>query len=113
VNKATKYTNEIEQYFNFLAEDDNIKAFYTSRPDLGQPSVKGIEVRPLSNGYNTFSAYAKNGSNIIINQAVRFWNEAVIGKAMQDMLAGSITPEECLQVIDADRAQSLESTSGN
>ena len=113
VNKATKYAKEIEQYFNFLAEDDNIKAFYSARPDLGQPSVKGIEVRPLSNGYNTFSAYAKNGSNIVINQAVRFWNEAVIGKAMQDMLAGSITPEECLQVIDADRIQSIESASGN
>lgn len=113
VNKATPYAEAVEQYFNFLVEEENVRAFYEARPDLGQPSVDGIEVRPLSNGYKTFEAYTVNGSNIVVNQAVKFWNEAVIGKAMQDMLAGFITPEECLQIIDDDRIQSLESSMGN
>ena len=110
VNKATRYPSEVEQYLNFLAEDGNIRAFYGARADLGQPSVQGIEVRPLSNGYKTFEAYKRNGSNIVVNQVVKFWNEAVIGKAMQDMLAGFITPEECIRVIDDDRVRSVQSS---
>lgn len=112
VNAATKNPDEVDKYCSFLVEDDNIKTFYSARADLGEPSVKGISVRPLSNGYNTLSEYTKNGSTIVLSQTVKFWNEAVIGKSMQDMLAGSITPEQCIQTIDADRIKSIQSSSG-
>lgn len=113
VNASTKFAGEVEKYFNFLVEDENIKAFYSARPDLGEPSVKGITVRPLSNAYNTLSKYTSNGSTIVLSQTVKFWNEAVIAKAMQDMLVGSVTPLQALQTIDADRSKSIQSSSGN
>lgn len=107
VNANTKNKAEVEAYFNYLAEDENAKSFYTARTDLGEPAYKGIDVRPLSQGYTSLSTYSVNGRSTVLSNSVKYWSQDVIAKAMQDMLIGTLTPEEVLQTIDEDRIKSF------
>lgn len=107
VNKNTEYADEIEQYFNFLVEKENAERYYTARTDLGEASVKGVEVRELTPAYNSLVSYAKNGTAIVCGGSVKYWSVDTIGKAMQDMLIGNITPEQVIEEMDADRQKTF------
>jgi len=112
VNANTKYADQIEQYFTFLTEEENVKTYYEARTDLGEPSVKDIEVRPLHNAYETFTAYnSADETYTTFDGIVMFWSDVVAGQAIQDMLLETVTPQEALAAIDADRAKSLETLS--
>lgn len=108
VNKQTKYADEIEQYFNFLVEKENAERYYTARTDLGEASVIGVEVREQTPAYTSLVSYSKNGTAIVCGGSVKYWSVDTIGKAMQDMLTGNITPEEAIAEMDAERQKTFE-----
>ena len=107
INANSEHIEEAKLYLQFLTEDQNIIDYYTVRTDLSETSVEGIEVREMSNAYNTFKEYSVNGVGVGLPSCVKYFSNEVVAKAMQNMLVGTMEPNEVLQELDADRAKSF------
>ncbi|WP_079409115.1 ABC transporter substrate-binding protein [Paenibacillus ferrarius] len=111
VNKETKNIDSIRQYFAFLSSQDNLKAYYTERKDLGPISFKGIVVAPATQALQSVQSIASS-QLIDLNDSVKFYGDsgAIIAKAMQDMLFGKLTPLDVLKKLDDNREKSFKAT---
>jgi len=107
VNAETKHADEVKMYFNFLAEEQNVRDYYAERKDLGETSFKGIEVSPLPKALTSVKANSPGGAGLTVQDSMTYWDENVIGKAVQDLLLGAATPKEVLQKIDDHRAKTF------
>lgn len=108
VNSETKHEAEVKQYLQFLAREDNLKAYYTERKDLGEPAFKGIEVSPPTEALRSVKENATGGMGLTIQDSMKYWDENVIGKAMQDLLLGALTPKQVLEKIDESRDKTFK-----
>lgn len=107
-NKETKHEDEVKQYFNFLAKEANLKAYYTERKDLGEAAFTAIEVYPPTEALRSVKANATGGTGLTIQDSMKYWDENVIGKAMQDLLLGAVTPKQVLEKIDESRDKTFK-----
>jgi raffinose/stachyose/melibiose transport system substrate-binding protein len=110
INKNSPNLDAARQYLNFLAEDQNLKTFYTARKDLGEPAFQGIEVSPPSVSLKSIYDVVGTNTGQELGDSVKFWNASLLGKQIQDMLVGSATPLQVLQKADADRDKTFKTT---
>lgn len=104
INKDSKVIDAAKDYFNFLAREDNLKAYYAERKDLGPVSFKDVKGKTTT-AYTSVIANAKDGTGLDFEGGVQFWNGSVIGKMIQDLYLGGKTPKQVLESIDAERAK--------
>lgn len=102
INKGSKYVAEAKEYFNFLAEPENLQKIYDNLT-TPEAAFKNIKV----NTPNLWTSLMKNCGGLTgpdYTTKIPFYNADNIGKAYQDMYIGAKTPEQVLQTIDNDRA---------
>lgn len=107
INKDSKVIDAAKQYFDFLAQPDTLKKYYAARPDLGPISFKDVEGK-TTNAYTSVMTNATDGTGQDFESGVKFWNQSVIGKLVQDLYLGGKTPKQVLEAIDADRAKMFQ-----
>lgn len=105
--KDSKNLEEVKQFFDFLAREDNLKEFYNARKELqGNPSFVDVEAVPT----RTSISMEENsvGDGIEMEYGVKFWDNTQIGLHIQEMLMGGKTAREVLEAIDADRQKMFD-----
>lgn len=107
INKNSKVVEAAKAYFNFLAQPENLKAFYAERPELGATSFKDVE-GATTTAYASVLANSAGGTGLDFGGGVMYWDQATIGKIMQDLYLGGKTPAQVLEAIDAERAKSFK-----
>ncbi|WP_018757300.1 ABC transporter substrate-binding protein [Paenibacillus terrigena] len=107
INQESKVIDAAKQYFDFLAKTENLKKYYAARPDLGPISFTDVEGK-TSNAYTSVIANAADGTGLDFEGGVKFWNQSVIGKLVQDLYLGGKTPKQVLEAIDSDRAKMFQ-----
>ncbi|MFC5404933.1 ABC transporter substrate-binding protein [Cohnella soli] len=107
VSKTTKHMDEIRKYWEFLMRDDNVKAYYNGHDNLGETSIKGLEVKPQTEGMKSMQQESGGDMPMSFEVATTFFDGATWGKASQDLLLNSTTPEKMLKQLDDNRAKSM------
>ena len=102
INKNSKNIDAAKKYLDFRAQPENAKAFYAERPDLGATSLKDVPGKTTL-AYDTVLKNSANGSTPDLQGAMQFFDITTIGKYVQELYLGSMTPKEVLQAIDNDR----------
>ncbi|MDD3212843.1 MAG: ABC transporter substrate-binding protein [Eubacteriales bacterium] len=109
-NKDSENLPEVEQFFDFLAETENLQAYYDNNPALQpNPSFSEVAARPTKGG-ETFVSNAAGGAGQDLSSSLLYWSDQIAGASIQEMLLGSETPVEVLQDIDDYRQQMFDAT---
>lgn len=107
VSKTTKHMDEIRKYWEFLMRDDNVHSYYNGHDNLGETSLKGVEVKPQTEGMKSIQQEAGGNMPMSFEVATTFFDGSIWGKGMQDLLLGSTTPDKLLKQLDDNRAKSM------
>lgn len=108
VNAKTQHYDAVREYFEFLTRKENLESFYKARTDLGEVPFKDVEVNPPTNAYQSVTAFAGDNTSLSLIDTTKFIDTDRLGKAVQDMLIGQLTPEQVLQKFDENRQRSFE-----
>ncbi|MFD2115297.1 ABC transporter substrate-binding protein [Paenibacillus yanchengensis] len=97
----------VKQFFDFLAEPENLQKFYDGRPDLqSNPSFVDVEGKPSLAG-KTIMENTPGGQGLDMEYGILYWDNTNIGKYIQEMMLGSKTAKQVLEEIDKERARSF------
>jgi raffinose/stachyose/melibiose transport system substrate-binding protein len=107
INKDSKVIDAAKEYFAFLAQPDTLKKYYAARPDLGPISFSDVEGK-TTNAYTSVIANSADGTGLDFEGGVKYWNQSVIGKLVQDLYLGGKTPKQVLEAIDSDREKMFQ-----
>jgi len=102
VNQDTDNLDLVRKYFAFRTRNDNLQKFYDSRGDLSNPSFPGVEADPPE-ALSSIKVLVDNKFHPDAQSGILFFDIMSIGKYIEEMLLGGITPEEALEKIDRDR----------
>lgn len=101
INANSEYVEEAKQYFNFLAEDENLEKLYSEKPLYVSSSMKGIEASP-TRAYTDVNERSA-GQALGAEASVLFYDGNKISELCQEMFVGSLTPEQVLEEFDSHR----------
>ncbi len=108
--KNSKNLENVKKFFSFLTRSENLRTFYAGRSELQlNPAFVGVQGKPTE-GTKSMLALPKSGMDM--EYGVKFWDNTVFGKFIQELMLGSKTPEGVLQEIDKSR-EKLFQTTGN
>lgn len=101
INANSDYVEEAKQYFNFLAEDENLKKLYAEKPLYVSSSMKGIEASPTRAYTDVIERSA--GQALGAEASVLFYDGNKISELCQEMFVGNLTPKQVLDEFDSHR----------
>ena len=108
INRNSSNIDAAKEFFNFLAREDNLQAFYDGRIDLLESTLNGATTEaPRNFGF----ALDLVGGRTISSprQSVLFHGaDAHFGRNIQSMLFGLMTPEQVLSSMDSARERTFE-----
>ncbi len=93
--------NEVLEYFRFITQTDRLQAYYDNSPDLSVPSMFGIEFQPTAATAALDAITREEG--IGIEGLGLYYDAMVLGKFMQNLFLGTMTPDDVLRQMDAER----------
>lgn len=106
--KDSENLEYVKQFFDFLAREDNLKAFYEGRADLqANPSFVDVEGKASKAG-ESMVANAAGGQGMEMEYGVLYWDNTQVGVYIQEMLMGNKTAKEVLEAIDGDRQKMFD-----
>jgi raffinose/stachyose/melibiose transport system substrate-binding protein len=108
VSKNTKHINEIRKYWDFLMKEENLKTYYNGHGNLGETSLKGIEVKPITEGMKSMQQESGGNMPMSFEVATTFFDGSIWGKQMQDLLLKSTDAVKMLKTIDDNRQKSMK-----
>lgn len=101
ISASSKHIEEAKQYFDFLAEEENLQKLYDEKIQYVSSSVKGIEASPTK-AFEDLKA-AEAGEAQGAEASVLFYDGSKISELSQEMFVGNLTPEQVLEEFDAHR----------
>ncbi|WP_314587447.1 ABC transporter substrate-binding protein [Paenibacillus terrigena] len=108
--KDSKNLDSVKAFFDFLARPDNLKKYYEARPDIQPaPSFTDVPAKPTASGKSLLEN-APGGDGMDMEYGVLYWDNTTVGKYIQDMMLGGLTPKQVLESIDKDRAKLFSAT---
>lgn len=98
VNKDTKVSDEVMDYFEFLSKPENLTTYYEARKDLGPCSFTDIP----GNVPAAYEDVIKNadGTGFTAEDGIMYWDNTQVGNLMQEMFLGSSGAADVLKGID-------------
>jgi raffinose/stachyose/melibiose transport system substrate-binding protein len=105
VNKNSKNLAQVRKYFEYVTRPEVLKKFYAARPDFAVPSFPEVP-QATGKGLESIKDVMENHSSLAYNSGALFYNQVGIGKEMQAMLAGQISPKQVVANLDAERIKS-------
>ncbi|KAA1189286.1 carbohydrate ABC transporter substrate-binding protein [Paenibacillus sp. B2(2019)] len=110
INKDSKNIDAAKQYFEFLAEPENLQEYYDGRPDLLEPTLEGATANPPAN-YKHVLKTVNDKTLLTLPQSILYNGaDGSLGKNVQSMFFNMMTPEQVLQSLDAARAKMFDAT---
>ncbi len=106
VNKDSENIDLVRAWFEFRTKPENLEEFYEGRDDLSVSSFTGVEMETLES-MRTMSEYV-DGNMVIPAGDLMFWDRMVLGKYIEEMLVGTLTPLQVLENFDVDRGKLME-----
>lgn len=107
INKDSKYTEEAKQFFEFLAKPENLKKRLEGQPDVSALCWPEIPSKYSEDDQAFLDSLEK--ANVVqtsVNYIDSQWMD--IGKDLEAMYTGAITPEDVLQTIMNRRTEQAE-----
>ncbi len=102
INASGKNIDACKQYLNFLAEVENLNAFYQARADLIETSFTDVSTTPTS-GYESATAISGDKIGLGAEAIVLFYDGSKIDELLQLMYTGQLKPEDVLKEFDTYR----------
>jgi len=97
----SEHLDEVLEYFRYISQTDRLQAYYDNSPDLSVPSMFGIEYQPTA---ATAALDAITGEEGIGIEGLGLYYDAmVLGEFMQNLFLGTMTPDDVLRQMDAER----------
>lgn len=113
INQKSNHIEACKKYFDFLAEEENLKIFYQGRPDLLESTLEGVTVIP-PRCYTEIMEQAENRTEPIINAVIQYnTSDRAFGENMQNMFLEKMTPEQVLDSLDQARQRMFEKEVGD
>ncbi len=99
---GSDHLDEVLQYFRFITSPERVQAYYDNSSDLNVPSMAGITYSPTAAVESLNEITREEG--IGIEGLCLYYDPMSLGKYIQSMFLGAMTPEQILAAMDADRA---------
>lgn len=102
INKKSKHIEECREYFNFLAEKENLRAYYSSpeRTAINPSFCEFHKEKKISSFERELLEHSKGEAAEIGESGVMFWDNTLYGHYVNQAVLGAMTPEEALKNID-------------
>lgn len=108
INKDSENIEECKQYFDFLAEQENLQAYYDGRPDLLESTMEGATATAPA-CFTEIMEQTGNKTEFSTVQSIKYMSaDGSFGKNIQSMFFGQMTPEQVLESMDTARNQMFE-----
>ncbi len=107
INKDSKYTEEAKAFFDFLAKPENLKKRLEGQPELSALCWKDTETKYSEEDQAFIDSLEK--ANVVqtsVNYIDSQWMD--IGKDLEAMYTGAMTPEQVLETIVTRRNEQAE-----
>lgn len=110
INKNSDAIKESKMLLNFLAEDENLEAYYGQRSDLVSSAFKDVESVSATTATIDIEARSENVSPVMIIKDMLYWDTEIY-KYMQGFAADSLTVDQFIANMDEFRAMMFEAAS--
>lgn len=108
INKDSKNIDACKQYFDFLAKEENLQAFYDERTDLLETTMEGATATAPS-CFTDIMKSVDNKTEFSPKVVIKYQTaDGSFGKNIQSMFFGQMTPEQVLQSLDSARTNMFE-----
>ncbi|OMF23880.1 hypothetical protein BK133_23625 [Paenibacillus sp. FSL H8-0548] len=104
IYSGSKHIDEAKQYFNFLTKQENLQFVLDNDTTIANLNFPGLTDKYSDDQKALFETYPVKGTDIqnIVNYVNPQWMD--IGKDLQSMFGGAMTPEALLKSIDKRRS---------
>lgn len=102
INANSENVDAAKKYFEFLAEDENLKTLYAEKTTYVSSSVEGIEASPTA-AFKELMSVAGDKQAPGAEASVYFYDGGKISELCQEMFTGSLTPKQVLEQYDETR----------
>ncbi|MDR2752639.1 MAG: extracellular solute-binding protein [Clostridiales bacterium] len=109
INKNSRNVEACKEFLRFLAEPENLEAYYAGRSDLITSSFKGVKSVKPTTATTDMQLNSSETPIIMLLRTVLFWAPDQY-KLMQGMAEKSVTPVQYLESIDEYRAEMFEAS---
>lgn len=112
INKNSDVIEESKQLLNFLAQSENLEAYYTARTDLVTAAFKDVKAVSATSATTEMLERTKDTPAVMFIKDVNYWDPDVY-KYMQGFAAGTMTVEQFAEKVDEFRATMYEAAQAN
>ena len=107
INKNSKNIDLCKALLNFLAQDENLEAYYAARSDLVSASFKDVESVSATTATTEMLERSTATCPVRMNNDVLYWDPNIYSY-MQGFAAGTTSVEDFVSSMDAHRATMFE-----